>query len=203
MEVCDLLEILGIDTHVPTHDDTLALLLEAHAKAAAREGDNGMIPGSTLAARLAGQGSGNLAQALAAGLLTIGDRHAPLQAVRALLDAEDPAGATRALVRAGRRVPGFGNAFCKPGELDPLFMPVWDRLRALARGPGSYRDAWMAMVAVAEELPPKAAELAPNAAMLTAVACRACGLPPGYEVLLFLLGRAGAWTRGFVEDRAG
>lgn len=185
------------------NEHLLPMLLEAHAKAAKNESPEGVPCGSTLAARIAAQGSGSMVQTLCAGLLTTGGAHAPLEAVRGLLDHADPAGASWALVRSGKRIPGFGNAFYKGGQIDPAFGEVWEALRELAklRDP-LLRPAWDAMLAMHDSLPQMTGDkLAPNAAMMTALVCRACNLPAGMEVVLFLLGRAGVWAQEYFEAK--
>jgi citrate synthase len=198
MQISKLLGVVD-----PPNASLLPLLLEAHAKAAKNESPEGVPCGSTLAARIAAQGSGSMVQTLCAGLLATGDKHAPLEAVRALLDDQDPSAAAWALVRPGKPVPGFGNSFYKGGQIDPAFDLVWETLMGLAKKNDPHlRPAWDAMLAMHTALPQATGDkLAPNAAMMTALVCRACGLPAGMEVVLFLLGRAGVWAQEYFEAK--
>jgi citrate synthase len=194
-------KLLGVAD--PPSEHLLPLLLEAHAKAAQNTSPGGIPCGSTMAARIAAQGSGSMVQALCAGLLATGDKHAPLEAVRALLDDEDPSAAAWALVRSGKPVPGFGNSFYKNGQIDSAFDLVWEALMELAKKRDPHlRPAWDAMLAMHTALPQMTGDkLAPNAAMMTALVCRACNLPAGMEVVLFLLGRAGIWAREYFDTK--
>jgi hypothetical protein len=161
-------------------------LMEAHLNAAINN-----LNASREVAVVAFQGSGSMAQALAAGLLTTGLRHAPLAAARDVLLAS-PEEIEQAARDCGA-VPGFGNSFYPSGDL--AFVPVGAVLEAEF-------PEWHARICAGREallrgLQPLKAAVGghePNAGLYTAVVCEVCQVPRGAELVVFLLPRIGVWA---------
>jgi citrate synthase len=158
----------------------LELLLVAHQRATC---DNQNA--SRQVAFVATKGSGRFSQGAAAGILTIGLRHAPIGAAREVLSWTS-ADISEA-IRHGKIVPGWGNSFHRDG-IDPAFMPVWDALHA----------SWPAMTAwIAHHtnlFHGLGKRVYPNAALLTAAVCEICEIPTGIEEALFIVARVPVWA---------
>jgi citrate synthase len=126
--------------------------------------------------------SGDLGKAIAAATLAQGSLHAPITAARDLLDSDEPCVYAGELLRAGKRVPGFGNSFYK-GRIDPSFDAVYAALPEVFRR----RMEW-----VQDSFFPA---VFPNAAIITAAVCIAAELPRGIEPAIFAYCRIPAWTK--------
>lgn len=138
------------------------------------------------------QGSGSMAQGVAAGILTTGFRHAPLSAAREALLAS-PAELEEAAHDMGA-VPGFGNSFFPGGDL--AFAPVGAVLEA--EFPEWYARLNAARESVRRGLPGLKVAVGghePNAGLFTAVVCEICQVPRGAEIVLFLLPRIAVWVK--------
>ncbi len=156
----------------------LDITMEAQRNAAANNTNM-----SKVAAVQAWQGSGSYVQAVCAGLLTTGLRHAPLQAARKTFRSSP----LQIEVDAAndRIIPGFGNSFFKD-RIDPSLQPVMDELMKFPGGRKitELRDAmWRAN-----------RKVWPNAALLTAAVCDTIECPEGVEEFFFLTARLPVWT---------
>lgn len=172
----------GLTKH-PLSDAESRLLCElwrAHERAA-RDNPNA----SKEVAVAAFQGSGSMTQALAAGLLTTGAKHAPLAAARHVWRSTPKEIEVRA--RAGEIIPGFGNTFHPDGD------PAWNDFAFLLQD--AFPEAWQHVVFLTERvqgIPPR--RITANAALYTAAACDLLEVPDGAEILFFLLPRLGVWV---------
>jgi hypothetical protein len=130
--------------------------------------------------KLAYIGSGNITQAIASGLLTTGELHAPIEdAYFNLTQASDE------YLQSLDRVEGFGNSFFKD-SIDPSFQPVYD---VISKDYPHLIDRLSHIQRVSE-----IEHLFPNAAIITSMCLVACGLPPEYGVALFVKYRVSAWA---------
>lgn len=164
----------------------LQAVATAHAASALR------MNASTQAVILSASGGGEFGKALAAALLTLGDRHAPLEATCLLLNQPEPAVRASALLKAGAKVPGWGNSFHR-GEPDPLWVPVDAVLRA--EFPQIHRD----LTAITATLHRVGLPLHPNPSAYTAATARAVGLAPSCAAYLFIAARLETWS-GLIHD---
>lgn len=166
-------------------------LMAAHGRAVR---DNPNSSRETVA--VAFQGSGSMTQAIAAGMLVTGLRHAPLEAARALLGF--PADLLERKAAVGDFIPGFGNSFFPSG--DPAFLPLLDRLRD--DFPDWYQLVLQMRAAMERGLPALKTAVGghePNAALYTALVCELCQVPRGAEIVVFLLPRLGVWALRALE----
>lgn len=164
----------------------LSALYVAHGASADRDNL------STHAIQLGAAGSGSYAQALAAGLMTLGAVHGPIVEAGLVIDAPDPAAFAAMILRHGQKVPGWGNSFYK-GVPDPLWFEVdrllWIDFPALASQ----------LSAVTQMLHSAGRPLYPNPAAYTAAAARALGCPLRCAPYLFIAGRLDAWSRSIAN----
>lgn len=150
---------------------------------------------STVAAMTAYQGSQNPYQSIAAGILSMGGRHAPIDAARSLVRqySQNKDNAIRSiefLLKKGIKVPGFGNSFFKK-EIDPSFKPAYDKyleitgLNNPVEGISEYLNKY--------QFERGKNFLFPNAAIITAAIAEEANLPNGEEIAIALQGRMSAW----------
>lgn len=153
---------------------------EAHY-VSATENDNV----SSAAVRLVRSGNpGQPMAAIAAAVLTVGQRHGPVDDARAMWRMDDDE--LRALRDSGATVAGFGNAFWKD-DIDPAWNPVRDILTSL------FPEEAKRLEAKAAIMQEKSTKLHPNPGCFTAIACEVGGIPQGRSHLLYLFGRIPAW----------
>lgn len=166
------------------NQDLYFALLSAHDAAATAQPN-----GSIQTAHIVYQASGSMVAALSAASLAQGGLHAPIEEARALLRAGDAAAEdARYMLECGEKVPGFGNSFYPDG--DPAFFPVEAILRQ------QYPD----LVAIIDEVRSTNLKLPPpNAAMWTAAAMEAMGMPVGLGPALFISTRVKAWAMSLLR----
>lgn len=165
-------------------------LLEAHHKSALR----GNCSHQALAA--SALGSGDYFKSIAATLLTLGGLHGPIFQAYDVLMAEDISGGVARIIRAGHRVPGWGNGFVR-GEVDPL----WTGVQAiLAR---DHADISKKLDDATASLHRAGKLLFPNPAAFTAATALALGIPRDEAGKLFIQGRLSAWTSEYARMREG
>lgn len=164
----------------------LSALLEAHHAIALRG-----APAVTLAA----QGSGIYQQAVAAALMTLGDKSGPVEEAYRFLGSK-AIGTTKLqqYVANGGRVPGWGSQQIK-AKPDP----AWDATEALleAHWPQIHKkleDVTAAFHACGKRL-------YPNAAAYSAAVTEALGIPGDSVAYLWVLGRIGAWSAIFNRNK--
>ncbi|HET9396034.1 MAG TPA: hypothetical protein VFO36_08255, partial [Nitrospiraceae bacterium] len=87
------------------------LTLDAHAKSVLRDNIS-----SNVVLNVA-MGSGQMTNAIAAAIMSIGGVHAPLAATISALTTDASTEAWQAAIADGMRVPGWGNSFCKVDAL--------------------------------------------------------------------------------------
>jgi citrate synthase len=160
----------------------LDALFLAHHKSAFR--DN---PSSVTVANAA-SGSGDLGKAIAAAILTTGARHAPLVATVEFLSLENPAAMVADILKAGRKVPGWGGSFQKDGP-----DPIWTQTAKVLRDTNPLLVLKLDAVTLA--LQDHGKILYPNPSAYTAAASIAIGLPPSLAPYLFIAARLCAWTQ--------
>jgi hypothetical protein len=165
------------------HSELVEALFAAHREAAIAN-DNA----SKLCVQQAWGGSGRFENAIIAGMATIGALHAPLRAARELWEHGEPPSRVD-------KWPGFGNSFWSAG--DPAFRRVDSALRH-----DSWDGRYVAEVCRLIDLCAKfecatgcdSDEVAPNAALYTAIVASICEVPRGLESALFALARIPAWA---------
>jgi citrate synthase len=181
-------------------DSLLSELIQAHYKAASNNSISKMVFQATF------EGSGNVVNAISAGLLTIGDKHGPLYQARALVKAyeEDPENARNfmfSLLKEGEKIPGFGNSFFKTG-IDPAFYDVYRhyaevflRVHETYPSQNTVYELWEVFYNLKSlDLPRNGfAGIYPNAAIITGAIMELCGCVPFYENWIFINGRTRAW----------
>lgn len=148
-------------------------------------------------------GSGSMTQAVCAGLLSTGRRHAPLAAARQILSMA-PA-EVEELAATGEPVPGFGNSFFLSG--DPAFFPVAEVLRAdFPEWFERISTLRQAMITGGNRSPHGVRPAfaiggrgEPNASLYTAAGCEILQVPHGAEMVLFIAPRIFLWMAEAVE----
>jgi citrate synthase len=163
-------------------DALVRAVLAAHGATVARpEG----LPCSTVMVLNAWHGSRNYAQAIAAGLMSLGEVHGPVPAAYGFLKLRAETRAAR--IASGKPIPGWGNDFVK-GAPDP----AWDAVEGLLV------EGWPALATVlaetTEALQAAGKRIWPNAAGYTAAAAIAVGLPRAVCPWLFVAGRLANWS---------
>lgn len=164
-------------------------LMRAHRTAALNNRN-----ASTTGAVNAWFGSRRCGAAIASAILTTGEVHAPLSRARwnlRNLAVEDVA----RTIAEGKRIAGFGNSFFKDG-IDPAFAETFDLLKP-------YELIWGRIIVLQNALWAADKRIWPNAALITAAVCEIVGWPDGAEDLLFVFGRASAWTERMIETTKG
>jgi citrate synthase len=137
----------------------------------------------------AAAGSGDLAKAIAAAILTTGTKHAPLMATIIFLSLDDPGGmVAKIYLSAGGKIPGWGGTFQKD-EPDPIWVPVQELLTSHWPVIGAKLDS------VTDELRRHGKILCPNPSAYTAAVAIAIGLPAPLAPYLFIAARLSAWTQ--------
>jgi citrate synthase len=135
-------------------------------------------------------GSGRLANAIAAAILTTGAAHAPIAEARRVLETADPR-RLQELISAGHKIPGFGNSFFPAGD------PAWFPVAALIQS--EFPDTHCRI----EELAEAVKKARPNAALYSAAACALAAVPPGLEDLFFILPRTPIWAESCLGRQTG
>ena len=156
-------------------------VMAAHDKSARRQN----ISSSTVINAAAG--SGDFYKSIAAGMLTLGGLHGPVEQAWWLLAHADPLGFVDQELKAGRRVVGWGNSFVK-GKPDPDWAEV-DRVLA---------EDWPALhntiAGITEALHQAGKTIRPNPSIYTAALAHAVKMPPKIAPFIFLTARLPAWT---------
>lgn len=159
----------------------LESVAEAHAASAGRSNC------STMAAQLAAAGSLSYPQALAAAVLTLGGKHAPIGKTMVMLQCPDPPVQALALLRQGEKVPGWGNSFHR-GEPDPL----WNGVETVLWREWPRRSAHL--TAITATLHRAGKIVFPNPSAYTAAAALIVGMPREAALYLVVAARVERWT---------
>lgn len=179
------------DEPLEAHEqELLRAILSAHDAVALR----GNISGNAVAA--AAQGSGRYVQAMAAALMTLGDKHGPLEEAHRFLSSKAIGSvALEKYIAGGHFVPGWGNAFVK-NQADPAFEQVEELLEA------HWPQIAERLRTVTTELHLGGKRLYPNPGAYTASVALALGIPGSCAAYLFVLGRLDAWSHLFNLSRS-
>jgi citrate synthase len=156
----------------------LAAIEGAHRKSAMR------VCGSSQAVQIAAGGSGSYESSVAAGILTLGGKHAPIREIYQTL--EQPRSVIETRINAGERVPGWGNSFFR-GSPDP----DWHAVRfAFLVFPQmlDHIDFVTSVFHARQKM------LYPNAGCYTAAAAKIVGLPAETASYLLISARLPVWT---------
>lgn len=148
-----------------------------------------VMNGSKMVFTIALQGSGNLIQALAAGILSTGHMHAPVEASRNFIFHSNEE-ITREML-----VPGFGNSVHKD-SIDPNFVEVDNLLASMY--PAKHEIVMKRQDELAKV---RGKVIHRNAAAITACVAECLNIPLGMEVLLFFIPRMSQWVHSVVEDK--
>jgi len=143
---------------------------------------------STVTVTNAAAGGGCLAKAIAAGILCIGAKHAPLEKTVEFLDQPFPAIEMPLILGRNERVPGWGGTFQRE-EIDPIWVEVDDLLRKFRPELARRLDS------VTAEFAALGKQLYPNPSAYTACVAITIGLPASLAPYLFIAGRLSAWTQ--------
>jgi citrate synthase len=143
---------------------------------------------SSMAVVLAADASGSLSKAIAAGIATMGGKHAPVEETTWFLSLENPAREVDSILKRGGKVPGWGGTYQK-GKPDPL----WDQVDTLIKtdSPVLYSK----LLAVTNQfIIQHNKSLYPNPSAYTACVAIALGMPPKLTPYLFISGRITGWA---------
>lgn len=164
-----------------TTETTIRLLdavFRAHHQSAFRDNP------SSVAFKLAFQSSDSFTQALIAALSTLGGVHAPLAQTYDLLNHKTPADAAYRIIKAGRKVPGWGTSF----KDDEIWKPVETVLR------DDFPERWETLQSVTRVLHEFGKAVEPNPSAYTAITAIELGLQKELAVWIFISGRLDAWA---------
>ena len=130
-------------------------------------------------------------ESFAAGLLSMGNVHAPIERACRLFNRPDWPEALVELSTIGKRVPGFGSAFCKKEDpiieeaLGHLPMPIIQKIEDMTEEVHLLFNP----------------NLYPNAALATAAYAYVNDIPPTEALYLVLQGRLGVWKNIYLTNR--
>ena len=163
-------------------DELLDELLNVHSKLAMRDNMSSVVIANMAAVEK------DFTSSIAAGLMTLGGLHAPLEKAFAILG-ED---LVDTYLKHGILISGWGSAFHK-GSPDPLF----DTLDKMLFN--NDMDTWIKIENITKVLHDKGKKLYPNAACYTAAVCMATDYPIQAAGSLLIKGRLDTWTKIFLE----
>lgn len=166
----------------PSEEQLLDALLRAHHESTFRNNP------STAAVTNAAAGSGCLSSAIAAGILCIGAKHAPLKRTVEFLDQPFPSIEMPLILGRNERVPGWGGTFQKD-MIDPIWAEVDNLLRKFRPELAGRLDS------VTAEFAALGKSLYPNPSAYTACVAITIRLPAKLAPYLFIAGRLSAWTQ--------
>lgn len=129
-------------------------------------------------------GSHDLTKAIAAGLLTIGGKHAPIIETIDFLNQENPQLVVPFYLERNKKVPGWGGAFQKNGPDS-----AWDEVDSLI--PKSVGDK---IDAITHALHEQSRFIFPNPSAYTAAVAICLGLPAPLAPYLFIAARLSSWV---------
>jgi citrate synthase len=159
----------------------LGALFKAHRASSFRSNP------SSVAAANAALGSSDIGKAIAAAILTLGGKHAPLEQTMAFLSLEHPELAVERLLAKKEKVPGWGGSFQKDG-IDPFWSDVDASLRKW------YLQLSQKLEDVTKELHRQGKFIYPNPSAFTATVAIALRVPAKLLVYLFIAARLDAWA---------
>jgi citrate synthase len=159
----------------------LEILYRAHRQSCFRPNP------SSVTAINAAIGSGDIGKAVAAAILTLGGKHAPLEQTVRFLAGANPAGEVDSLLRQNRKVPGWGGSFQQDG-IDPIWSGVASSLEKW------HPDIMRKLNQVTLELHQLGKAIYPNPSAFTAAVVIALKVPAKLAVYLFISARLDAWA---------
>lgn len=163
--------------------ELLETLFRAHEKSAFRDNVSSVVVAN------AASGSGDIGKAIAAGILTLGKRHAPLKQTVELLNSSSPANEIVGwMLKAGMKIPGWGGSFQK-GNHDP----IWEEMRGLIAD--THPDMARKLSEITDALACHGYTLYPNPSAYTAAAAIILGIPAQGAIFLFIAARLAPWTQ--------
>jgi citrate synthase len=130
----------------------------------------------------------DFSKAVAAAILTIGGKHAPIEQTIAFLSASDLLQQTRHLLGFKEKIPGWGGTFQKDGQ-DPIWQEVDTLLREF------YPELASKLDLVTRELAEERKDIYPNPSAYTACVALALQIPAKFASYLFIAGRLSGWAR--------
>lgn len=156
----------------------LEAVFRAHHESAFRDNP------SSVAFKLAFESSDSFTQAMIAALSTLGGVHAPLAQTYDLLSHKSPGEAAYRMVKAGKKVPGWGTSFKNDG--------IWSPVESVLRE--EFRERWDTLQSVTKVLHDFGKPVEPNPSAFTAITAIELGLPKELAVWIFISGRLDAWA---------
>jgi len=156
-------------------------LHRAHHMSAFRANVSSVVVAQTFEA------SGDLSKAIAAAILTLGRKHAPLEHTYQFLSIEEPWREVAGMLKRGAKVPGWGGTFQRD-KPDPLWQEVDDMLADL------WPAIYIKISSVTTTLIEHGKTLYPNPSAYTAAVALVLGLPKELVSYLFIGARLAAWS---------
>lgn len=149
---------------------------------------------STVVLRNTMLGSGDFSKAVAAAILTIGAKHAPIEdTIEFLQKSIREPGWVENYLEPGEPVPGWGSSFHK-NEPDPLWKEVENLIDKF------YPKLGDALTDVTATLHERKIMIFPNPSAYTACVALALDMPPALATYLFIAARLSAWARIVFHD---
>jgi citrate synthase len=173
--------------------ELLRLLEIAHDASARRQN------ASTAAALNAYGGSGSYTNGLASALLTLGGLHGPIRQTVDLLTNATPVYEAELLLRAGRKVPGWGSSFVR-GAPDPIWRDVAQWFEDADGTDHDHHSLAIIVDQVTRALHRYGKFVYPNPSAWTACTAIVLGLPAEFAPYLFVASRLRAWTQLMMES---
>lgn len=165
----------------------LAVLFEAHEASCYRNNV------SSVTISNAAQGSNDVGKAIAAAILTLGGRHAPLEQTCEFLRKEHPEKSVEPMVMLSQKIPGWGGSF-QTDEPDRIWAKVNMVLHDLRPTLANKLDL------VTLELARFEKHVMPNPSAYTASVAIALGMPSKLAVYLFISARLDAWAQIAIQN---
>jgi citrate synthase len=169
----------------PLSEDDAGLLvavLQAHVDSAFRNN------ASSMAVALTADSSQDMAKAIAAGLISLGERHAPLEQTFQFLSLSEPDQEVEPMLKTGRKIPGWGGTFQKD-QSDPIWQGVNEILFS------THYALANKIAEVTAELHRCGKNIYANPSAYTAATAIALGLNAKSAIYLFIWGRIDAWAK--------
>lgn len=173
-----------------SQDSLFDALMKAHYQSCFREN------ASSMAVANAAAGSGDLTKAIAAALMTVGAKHAPLESTVRFLSLDHPEQAVSTYLAKNEKVPGWGGTFQRDTR-DPIWIPVEEELRA------GWPEFTKKLDEVTSALHYHDKHVYPNPSAYTACAALILGVPARMASAFFIRGRIAGWCEiaaRYLED---
>lgn len=139
-------------------------------------------------------GSGSFSKAIAAGLLTLGGKHAPLREVIGILASEYGESVAAHHIKEKTQIQGWGNSFIR-GERDPVWLRVDDCLKE------KFPEMYEKITKITKVLHDNGKDVYPNPACYTAALVLLLEVPPQIAEYIFIEARLVGWTQLILQQK--